>query len=377
MKIKFLYTLACHKLIKNQYLNSLQLCIDKEKLNIELFSYEKSISKALDVIFLDKEEALESFKLFNSHMVVILFKDEMSSFEVNELKKYFSYNLLGFIDTSEQIEKYIPLFKNAISHLVMKANVGDSINVRMVEALYNESLSELERIKKMHSRLVPMRMENFKNFSLVSKFASGLSSGGEFFDLHETSQEVVIVLGSFQSYLATSVIVRSFEEIKKLNKVTEKSLLSFLENFTNDCRDINLIDRDNYETLQLDIIHIDKRSLFVSGHHFGGSRLFINGQEFLGKNRLCLNENNYERSCFNFLLNRNDKIGYFSSGSVKNFESDSYVIEELLVKYGNISIKELVNEFMFQLKEKGLERFLKYDTSLIFLEVNSNAIITV
>src|SRR5690606_21248150 len=89
-------------------------------------------------------------------------------------------------------------------------------------------LAELHRLKRLHERLVPLRGEKLKGLSIHSKFAAGESAGGEFFDTVAREREVLILLASSRSYIASSAILGHFEDLRAKNSFDLESLEKFV-----------------------------------------------------------------------------------------------------------------------------------------------------
>ena len=125
-----------------------------------------------------------------------------------------------------------------------------------------QSLKELKRVKKVHHQLVPFREEKFKGMHLVSKFASGLASGGEFFDSFKRDHEVILWLSNSKSYLTSSMVFSFYEKLSSMDNFSKNNLESFLEDMTNELRDLELIDRDNVDLLHATLTCVCVRKVF-------------------------------------------------------------------------------------------------------------------
>lgn len=288
--------------------------------------------------------------------------------------------LNGFIDTSRDIQFYYPLIRSSLQQgrtLMEMINLSET-GMKMTHVM-SMALGELSRVKKLHERLVPLRNEIFKGLKVYSKFAAGEGSGGEFFDLFASDQHVNFILSSATSYVASSVILSHFEDLRKIEHINRKAQESFLEDLTNELREMQLIDRDRPEMLELAVGQIDLRSMQISGFFFGRNVITSAQEQILNENSYPLNENFYEKSYFETKLHRGERYILFSPGIKKNTEAKiaNLSYKEFLKGNSKETTKNLINEIFFQLKKSDRREFLKYDATIICFEVDPNVIVQV
>jgi hypothetical protein len=372
MTIAFYYTDDFFNQTDLQYRESLFSTIGKmcSSLPLNISNYTKD-NGLVKLILIGLEEAIVS-EDYQDDMVVIFYDEQNDNNGIKKIKEKYKSSLIGLVNKNDDIE----LFKNVYSHILKSLSTDrepTEINEAMLEELYTNTLNELERIKKIHSVIVPMREETYRNIKLYSKFAAGLAKGGEFFDVVDKKNSVTLVVGSFSSYLGTSIILNSLETLKKSMSINKNILEEFIEDFTDRCRDADLIDRDYHKSVQLDVIHIDLQKLNLETFHFGLANSFIATKKVLTGNNYSLNENFFERSYQKMSLSKGSRYFYFSPGAVENFEKQNKDILKILTQFKDVGTKELVNESMFQIK-KNSNDFLDYDASIIFIEVGSHAI---
>jgi len=273
-----------------------------------------------------------------------------------------------------------PLFRRILlESKILGTGGGPGEGQAHLGKVLEQSLLELQRVKKLHEKVVPLRQEQIKGISLYSKFAAGFSSGGEFFDIKKTNNEVAIIVTCAQSYVASSIVLGHFENFQKKGDLSKEGFEYFLEELIDECRELELIERDNYELLQLDLIRLNLKTFEFEGFHFGNGRYFSNGKRILGENNLALNENSFEKAYYQGVLERGEKLVFASPGTLQNFKSNDEVelVDKLILEQFDNGARELLNEVFFQLKKNNEEDFLKYDASVIYLEVDSNAFIQV
>lgn len=291
-----------------------------------------------------------------------------------------SKKLHGVIDTARDIQFFYPLIRSSIQlgrTLLEMANLSET-GMKMSHIM-SMALGELTRVKKLHERLVPLRNETFKGLKVFSKFAAGESSGGEFFDIFTTDQKINLLLSSATSYVASSVILSHFENLRKNPNIDKSTLETFLEELTCELRELELIDRDRPEMLELTIAQIDLRTMVCSGFFFGRQEIMTTKEVVVASNQYPLNENFFDTSYQEFKLNRNEKYIVYSPGVKKNTEGkiNNLTYRDFLKSLEDKSSKEILNEAFFQFKKNSAKDFLKYDATVICLEVDPNAIVQV
>ncbi len=329
------------------------------------------------IVFCLKEEVDELYRSsFASGVVVLYGKNELGD-DVDSLEKKYGSYIKGYLDDSK-VKVFAPrLVKSIIQDRILNSTVEDTQN--HLGKVLEQSLLELQRVKKLHEKVVPMRQEKIKSVTVYSKFAAGFSSGGEFFDIKKSEKELIVMLTSTKSYVASSVILGHFEEFQKSGNASKEGIEDFLENLIDECRSLDLIDRDDYELLQLDIIRVDLRTYEYEGFHFGKGCYYSDGVKKIPSNTLPINENSFEESYFHGVLRRGQKLIYVSPGAFQNYSEKGQEgkIETVILEQFKNGAREILNEAFFQLKKDNEEDFLKYDASIIYLEVDPNAFIQV
>lgn len=329
------------------------------------------------IIFCSKGEVEDLYRASLAIGVIVLYDAAESGDDVEELDESYGEFIKGYLDQAK-IKTFAPrLIKSIIQDELLHSTV-ESTQAHLGKVL-EQSLLELQRVKKLHEKVVPIRQEKIKGVTLFSKFAAGFSSGGEFFDLKKSEKEIVIMLTSTKSYVASSVILGHFEEFQKNGDSSKEGIEDFLEELIDECRSLDLISRDDYKLLQLDIIRLDLRTYEYEGFHFGKGCYYSDGVKKIPSNKLPINENSFEDSYFHGVLRRGQKLIYVSPGAFQNYEEKNQEdkIERVILEQFKNGAREILNEAFFQLKKDNEEDFLKYDASIIYFEVDPNAFIQV
>jgi len=337
--------------------------------------YDKSSSKGVVFCTQAEVEILNRSSLASG--VIVIYSTEESGEDIEELDDRYGDFIKGYLDQNN-IKIFAPrLIKSIIQDELLHSTV-DNTQEHLGKVL-EQSLLELQRVKKLHEKVVPIRQEKIKGVTLFSKFAAGFSSGGEFFDLKKSDKEIVIMLTSTKSYVTSSMVLGHFEEFQKNGDSSIEGIEDFLEELINECRPLDLINRDDYKLLQLDIIRLDLRTYEYEGFHFGKGCYFSDGVKKISSNKLSINENSFEDAYFHGVLKRGQKLIYVSPGAFQNYEDKQQEdqIGRVIVEQFKNGAREILNEAFFQLKKDNEEDFLKYDASIIYLEVDPNAFIQV
>ncbi|MBC98668.1 MAG: hypothetical protein CME63_13035 [Halobacteriovoraceae bacterium] len=361
---------------KKKFDQEIKSLFEKGKWDAEYKSYFEDPSRK-GLVFCSKDEVDHYNRASLASGVIILYSDGELGEEVESLDENFGDFIKGYLDDSK-LKTFGPrLIKSLIQDKLLDSTVEDT--QEHLGKVLEQSLLELQRVKKLHEKVVPMRQEKLKGVTVFSKFAAGFSSGGEFFDIKKSEKELVIMLTSTQSYVASSVILGPFEEFQKNGDSSKEGIEDFLENLIDECRSLDLISREDYELLQLDIIRLDLRTYEYEGFHFGKGCYYSDGVKKISSNTLPINENSFEQSYFHGVLRRGQKLIYVSPGAFQNYaeKGQKDKIETVILEQFKNGAREILNEAFFQLKKDNEEDFLKYDASIIYLEVDPNAFIQV
>lgn len=377
--LKFIYSSHSFPKEKPDYWDGIATALKSQFPSISFENY--SGQRGEEGIFVYSiDEALDGNLATPTRGVIISFIGGIEEEQIKNIRKIFDKSLLGFIDISQPALLHVPWFKRiANESKILGTGAEKGIGQVHMGKVLEQSLKELQRVKRIHEGLVPLRHEKVKNINVFSKFAAGYASGGEFFDLIKDDGKVVILVSHTNSYVSSSIILNHFEELQKSKEKNKECLEIFLENLIDECRELDLIDRDNPDTFQLDILSLDLKRFKYEGFHFGKAGYFSNGVKISKENSFALNENSFEETYYEGTLQRGERFVYISPGVLANFKERSS--EDLLDKIIKEQIingpRELLNEIFFQLKKNNKDEFLKYDASVIYLEVDENAFIQV
>lgn len=370
---------------------SSQLAPLKEMFGLKLIESKYEISDSLSKnISNDENIVLIDFNTFkqasdflsksrmdlNCSLFIGVNKDEQYS---DELIKLCERDPLvkGFINFDDSVELSFPLFRLALNRYssVSKEDLEDVGS--NIDELVKYTLEELQRVKKLHEKLVPMRKEEVKGLNLFSKFAAGESSSSEFYDLVKGDQELIILMTNAGSYMVSSMILDHFEELKGLSHFSKDNLLKFVNNLKVELTASSL--PDSRKRLEMMVLRIDLKTLRIEGYNFGGQDLITNKEQYKLGNGSIVTTGDPDSCFFEIRLDRGEKLALLSPGVKSNsngiIDGRDYV--GFVKDQFSSSPKEAMNEIFFQLKRFTKSSFLQDDASIILLEVDSNVIVQV
>lgn len=287
------------------------------------------------------------------------------------------FNLSGVIllDTAQSPAYHLSTMRQTLTLFAANGSkeVPDQQIAEGIGHLVSHSLRELQRVKKIHETLVPLRSETVKGLSFSSKFAAGMSSGGEFFDTISGDKELVLVLSHTSSYVLSSFVMTEFDLLRKRRSFELETLRGFVDSLAKSSYD--LVNIDGHDC-SLFIMRIDLKTFDVVGLNLGEAQLLSTSKDQVMANKLRLDPAFISKAEFKFSLSRGEKYFLVSPGMRKN--TDDFVDETALASFITHRLpagaSSVLHEVFFQLKKTSDDTFLKYDATGIFIEVDTHVI---
>lgn len=242
---------------------------------------------------------------------------------------------------------------------------------------------EMERIKKLHTDLMPKRYQDFKGLHLLSKFASGESLGGEFFDLAEINHKMVFFLSSSNSYLTSTLILNAFNELKTHDDLSMDDLKKVISGIQNELNVLGQTKKKKKINLELMIGFINLKNLKLEGYNFGKNTFVSldqkNTKHLIGANDFPVDLNFEKPAQFEIRLDRG-AIGYFISSGVKKncqdyLRGQDYL--QFISKNTTLYKEDMLQEVFFELRKERDNEFLDSDATMIYMQVDPSMIIEV
>lgn len=283
----------------------------------------------------------------------------------------------GTIDCSRDLEFHYPLLRSLIESGKLLERSFKEKKVRLhLQKMVDYSFNSIEKVKKLHDQVVPLRQEKIKGLKLTSKFAAGEASGGENFDLISNNNKLTLFFSNTNSYMTSSMALSHFD-LAKQNGLGRTSFDTFLESLNVELDELELLS-DKYEDFQLLLIEIDMTKMLVNGFRFGDFH-FVSSRNVSPGNQLCFSKDNLEEAQFSMSLERGEQAVLVSPGAVKNnlVKALGESVDDFFDKKWDDGARDILTELFFQLKKDRESSFLKHDMTAIFLEVDQNAILQV
>jgi hypothetical protein len=329
----------------------------------ELTIVHVDVLKSLEPSALAKLEEVSVLMIFNPHKTECLITDNT----VDVIQPDISKSLF---------ENKVSLLSDLVKEKQVLRSQLITINSELSETLGSVEV-ELLKIKKIYEKKAPKRFNDVKGIQVYSKYTAGENVGGEFFDLHVDQNFALVVMSSTSSYLASSMILKLFADLKKDKNITHE----VMENLISDIKS-NIIELNSTKKKQIDIhlfvgiVDLNKHS--ISGYRYGDFNIMSSAVVQSLKPSISLLEGTKEEASFNKEFQREERILLCSPGFIKNWKklNPDFIMEELML---NKSIKpiDILDEAFFQLKKDTKSNFLAYDASAILMEVKKNAMVQV
>ena len=202
-------------------------------------------------------------------------------------------------------------FRSCLEEQINPGEVSQQMN-----RIVGRSLAELQRLKRLHERIVPMRKENYKGLNIVSKFGAGESSGGEFFDIVKGDKEFLVLVTSSSSYVVSSMVLTHFEYFREIKtSFSNQEMEKFLTNLSIEIRERGFDEYDE-RVVEIFLMRIDLNSFQIEGHQFGEFELKSIKETVVIPNELPLDDMFFEKSHFTSRLDRGEKLLILSPGGL-------------------------------------------------------------
>jgi hypothetical protein len=335
-----------------------------EELEDDSLLLDVSCFKINELFKINLDKFKDIYLLFNSKDLISI-NNTQALIETCELSKVFDVNfegcsklLLNAVEQNRKKREETLLFKNQVIDLSRK-----------LEMTLDQFDTELNKIKKVYKKMVPFRQSVFKGIEFKSKFFTGESAGGEYFDISESGQKLILGASSCSSYLMSSCYMTHFSNLKKLEKVTDQDIKTFIKVLDQEYELIN--ESSNKEiTFENFILSIDLSTFEINFQNNGNFILF-------GRDGIVITPSNGDTGQGE--LKRGEKYILISPGYLKNWEyygNSEFVFDEIKGLFDNESA-DLIDELSIKIKSEVNVSFLKHDASIISIEVGENVIHTV
>jgi hypothetical protein len=306
---------------------------------------------------------------------------------VSDVHVYFQENNLTQLPSKTTVlESYLSqnfskLFMNRYRKYIGELEIKKSqtkklleLNQKLIHSLDSFEV-ELVRVKKMYKQMVPVRKSLFKGVRLKSKYLTGESSGGEFFDVIEKGRQILLVMHSCNSYLASSSFITMFANFKALNSIENTSLKHFVSAIE---KEIEVIHASIGKKIQSEVMlfKLDLSTLEYDLWNFGEHRAFQNDKLEIDHFDVSVANEQMDNVHRQGRLERDSRFFIFSPGLKKNIRANQSKLKEseIIASMLERESEEILDEFAIRIKTVSQSEFVKFDTSMIVFEVDKNAI---
>ncbi|GEM_PF-3937381 len=266
----------------------------------------------------------------------------------------------GVINTDDPSYLQRPWFNLLINPQVESIDSDDLNEVgQSIEKIMAAAINELQRVKEIHEKLVPIREESFKGLTAASKFGAGESSGGEFFDVITTDNEVLLLLARSRSYLVSSIIMKQFDDLRGSSAFGDNKINDFIKGLNIEIENSKV--KEEKRKLDVLFIRMDLKKMKGRVWKSGNSELILNSKS--------IEENE-------FSIERGEKLMILSSGLLDN-PPGREIVKNIAINNVNKSRRELLDEVFYTLKKEKTGMFFTHDATMIVFEVSKNAIIQI
>ncbi|MBT7610407.1 MAG: hypothetical protein HN576_11670 [Bacteriovoracaceae bacterium] len=364
-----------------EYFEPFFLELDSTLINLQFYEEDQQSTKnQLTIIVVKSLKDLENIHrdLSRRLFIAVSFKSISVAEKLDFYQKTSEIkSLKGVIDIDKEYEFNLPVLNSAYQGELENLMIS-SIFSKDVEEILSQSLSDLQRLKKVHERIVPIRQETIKGLTITSKFGAGESAGGEFLDIVKGDKECLVLLSSSSSYVVSSIILTHFEYFRDKKHFSLEEIERFLRELSADIKERDFV-RGDEKNLDVFIARIDLNSLTMEGMYFGDFELYRSKSENLVGNDLPLDEMFFERGYFSSRLKRSEKLMIVSPGFKKNMNElyPGLSVKKILAGFENQTPRQIINEIYFQLKKNISGDFLAHDATVIHIEVDQNVIVQI
>ena len=333
-------------------------------------SFESSQSESLDFCLWWGRDLSKSIRRNFKDRLIVCVKEE-NFYSVRELYKDDPGIVALF--SWEQKPSILSLLKSFLS----LSSKEETFMVESLDSIVSRSLEELKKVKQLHQKVVPLRFEDFGAIKMASKFAAGEAPGGEFFDMVKDEKNALVFLTSSSSYVASSLILSNFENMKTSRNINFDTCEQFLSLLEKEFKTTGVLSED--VQVHLSLLYFDLSKMKVKGYNFGGAEIVSSKNSRMDANSYPVDLNFKEKSYFEFTLERGERVLLLSTGIMKNNFShpSGGSLNKVLKEAFNRPYREILNEIFLGLKNNNKLEFLKNDATAIYIEVDNHAIMEV
>ena len=288
-----------------------------------------------------------------------------TSTEISKLGKS-TPECLGIIDMSQDYGNFVPF----IDSFLASQSVMDSQKVllKKLNGVMQSVLGQLQRVKGLHEKVVPVRQENIRGLQVNSRFCAGTSSGGEFFDFFKVGSSIWLFSINASSYITIGSFLSLIDNWKQNSNLTKEHILQVLESQKSDFSGMG--------DMSFFFAKIDLGSYEIEAVNIGAHELIGKDKIIISRNDQSYPDKLVEVKEYNYKMDRGEQLVLLSPGFFKNsgemLGNNNYY---QFVKSNWSEAPDLIQELTFQSKKKYNDLdFMPFDQTILTLGVDKNAI---
>jgi len=326
---------------------------------LDLLTFELSSGLQTELILIHEKllsELSQEVKTKLESCAGVLVYSEQDKFDFDIPK-----NILGVIRKQDSSEHSLNIMINN-EERIKSENILKSQLISMdfeLTELMGHIEGELMKVKNVHEKNHPRRLERLEGAKFYTKYVAGESSGGEFFDLFSSQNKVFMMISQTSSYLASSIILQSFVNFKQKGLLSQEAQKEFISDIEKQVAVLAESQRKEIELQVLTAIY-DRSSQEINVVKKGMFQFFRSDDEineFLDEEVISLEAGERFMLC---------SPGFSNSWK----DCNSCVDIDELIADKEVKSLDILDESFYQLKKNAKSDFLKTDAAVIILEVN-------
>ncbi len=314
----------------------------------------------------DVEQFMANANMIKS-CILALEWDSLDQNKISKIQKEIEKNfspIVGLIDLSRPYFTAIPIIKAALEQ-----------QTQQVDRLLVQSLEGLKKVRQIHEKVVPLRMEKVKALTAFGKYGAGLGSGGEFYDLVKNESGLFVFMSSSNSYVASSMVLSHFDYLKRKH-CARNAIPDFIKNLE---QELARLGEKEHNGVHLLAMQVDINQMQIDGHYYGN----FWGQNLdtikFSANKWPVSFAMMEKAEFKYKMKRDEKLVIVSPGLLTNLpvEPQDKFLRDFISNNLKTGSRYILDELFFTLKREDVDHFLNFDATAIVLEVDSNVLVQV
>ena len=244
---------------------------------------------------------------------------------------------------------------------------------QQLQGMVNQSLEQLQKLKKFSEKIVPLRHEFHGPISIFFKYGAGAKIGGDFYDLVAKKHVLYLFLFHTKSYLVSSSIMTRISQWAGQPQALE--LAPLLAQMMPEIASYRSGPQDPIAQVECIALAINLKTLAFQGHVFGKMRfIFPHDMSAFNGNDYPFSEPFLASAQIQGTFTSNSSLTILSPGVLANSGDDWPAIADIAQKYQGASERDYCNEFFIAMSRYKVNDFYQNDASVVLLKVDKHAL---